>query len=83
MITYVNTPVKVGVVFGGDKKVRPVWFVWEKQEYRIKEITYTWSSKEGVAELWHFSVIDQNDNLYELCYHDKSMLWMLHQEGSE
>ena len=38
----IEQPVKVGAVFGGGKKIRPVWFVWEGREYHIKDITYTW-----------------------------------------
>ena len=69
--------IRVGAVFGGKKKIRPVWFVWEGREYRIKEITYIWSSREGESLLYHFSVTDGADNLYELCYRTDSATWHL------
>jgi hypothetical protein len=70
-------PIKVGAVFGDKKKIRPVWFVWEGNTHRIKEITYTWSSREGHALLYHFSITDGADNLYELCYRTDSTTWHL------
>jgi len=77
MPTKVEQPIKVGAVFGGKKKIRPVWFIWEDREHRIKEITYTWSSREGRSLFYYFSVTDRADNLYELCYHTDSATWHL------
>ena len=68
----IKQPVKVGAVFGGGKKIRPVWFIWEGREHHIKDITYTWGSREGRSPLYHFSVTDKADNLYELCYRTES-----------
>ena len=79
MNTYINEIIKVGVVFGGDKKVRPVWFVWKHREYRVKEITYSWTSRQGVVDIYHYAVSDFSGNIYELCYHARSMIWTLHQ----
>lgn len=69
--------VKVGAVFGGEKKIRPVWFIWEGREHYIKDITYTWNNREGRSLLYHFSVTDKADNLYELCYRTESATWHL------
>ena len=73
----IEQPVKVGAVFGGGKKIRPVWFIWEDREHHIKDITYTWGSREGRSLLYHFSVTDKADNLYELCYRTESATWHL------
>ena len=70
-------PIKVGAIFGGKKKIRPVWFIWAGREYHIKEITYTWNIREGRTLFYFFSVIDRNDNLYELCYRTGSATWHL------
>ena len=67
---------KVGAVFGTDKKMKPVWFMWNRRRYEIKEITYSWMSREGRNALYHFSVTDGNA-LYELCYNSESLNWML------
>ncbi|MCP3678654.1 MAG: hypothetical protein GY721_14045, partial [Deltaproteobacteria bacterium] len=51
MITEIGEPIRAGVVFGADciggKKIKPVWFIWKERQYRIKEVTYTWTNKEG------------------------------------
>ena len=73
----IEQPVKVGAVFGVGKKIKPVWFIWEGREYHIKDITYTWGSREGRSLLYHFSVTDKADNLYELCYRTESATWHL------
>ena len=58
----------VGAVFGGKKKIKPVWFIWQAREYHIKEITYIWNRREGISLFFLFSVTDTADNLYELSY---------------
>jgi hypothetical protein len=58
----------VGAVFGVKKKIKPVWFIWQAREYRIKDITYIWNRREGISLLYLFSVTDTADNLYELSY---------------
>lgn len=77
METRIEQPIKVGAVFGGKKKIRPVWFIWEGREHHIKEITYIWNSREGRSLLYYFSVTDKADNLYELCYRTDSATWHL------
>ncbi len=80
MITEIDEPIKVGVVFGanciGGKKIKPVWFIWKEKQYHIKEVTYTWTNKEGSASVHYFSVTD-GQNLYEIAYNTETMVWML------
>jgi len=80
MITEIGEPIKVGVVFGanciGGKKIKPVWFIWKGKQYRIKEVTYTWTNKEGSASVHYFSVTD-DQNLYEISYNAETMVWVL------
>ena len=68
--------VRVGVVFGGSPRVRPVWFIWNGRTVRVRSITYTWQPREGRALVRHFAVNDGVD-LYELCYEPEGMGWML------
>jgi len=77
MITQIDEIIRVVVVFGGDKKLRPVYFLWKNRKYKILKITYTWISWEGKAKIYHFSALDTNDNLFELCYNSESMVWKL------
>ena len=80
MITEIGEPIKVGVVFGanciGEKKIKPVWFIWKEKQYHIKEVTYTWTNKEGNSSVHYFSVTD-GQNLYEIAYNTETMVWML------
>ncbi len=68
--------ITVGAIFGGGK-IRPVWFVWEGREHRVKEINYAWNSREGHVLLYHFAVTDGAGNPYELRYHTGSSTWHL------
>ncbi|GJQ49178.1 hypothetical protein KsCSTR_19600 [Candidatus Kuenenia stuttgartiensis] len=41
MITEVHEAIKVGAIFGDNKKkLKPVWFIWNGTKYTIREITY-------------------------------------------
>ena len=68
--------IRVGVVFGGRPQVRPVWFLWNGREVRIREVTYTWRTQEGRAVVRHFAVTD-GANCYELRYDTGEMGWRL------
>ncbi len=76
MITRIEEPIRVGVVFGNGKKIKPVWFVWNKRQYRIRNITYSWLSREGRSTIYNFSVTDGN-TLYEICYNAETLSWKL------
>jgi len=69
--------ITVGAVFGGKKKIKPLWFIWQQREYHIKEITYTWHRREGSSLSYLFSVTDTSDNLYELSYQADTATWHL------
>lgn len=73
----VDDMIKVVAVFGDGKKLRPVYFFWGKRKYKISQITYNWISQEGKAKIHHFSVVDANDDLFEICYNTESMVWKL------
>ena len=69
--------ITVGAIFGGRKKIKPVWFIWQEREYHIKDITYCWNSREGSLLTYLFSVTDTADNLYELSFHTDTATWHL------
>jgi len=73
----IDHTITVGAVFGGTKKIKPVWFIWQEKEYHIKDITYIWNSREGNSLLYLFSVTDTADNLYELAYRTDTATWHL------
>jgi len=70
-----------GVFFGSGIKMRPLWFWWRGRKYQVKKITYTWKTKKGRATLYHFAVVDQSDNVFELCYDSESLVWKILSSG--
>ncbi len=78
MITEINEPIKVGAIFGDNKKkLKPVWFVWGGRKYNIREITYIWTEKTGKSVICHFAVAD-GANLFNISYSTDSLVWTLH-----
>ena len=67
--------IDVGAVFGKNK-VQPKWFLRNGRKYDIKEVTYTWRTRQGDAVILHFNVTD-GANLFEISFNQKSMNWIL------
>lgn len=76
----VKEPIRVAVVFGPGRSMKPVWFDWHNRKHAILETTYTWSDLKGDARCLHFSVRDEG-GLYELTYDTGEQTWSL--EGIE
>lgn len=62
--------------FGLPYKIKPIRFHWYGKLREVKDITYTWTTKEGQSSIYHFSVTDGN-TLYELSFNTTSLLWRL------
>lgn len=62
--------------FGLPYKIKPVRFKWSGRLREVKDITYTWTTREGQSSIYHFSVTDGN-TLYELSFNTTSLLWRL------
>jgi len=56
--------------------VKPAWFEWHGRQVRVREIAFTWKTREGSACILHFSVTD-GQGLYEICFNQASMAWRL------
>jgi len=76
MQTNLRDKIEVGVIYGGKKKVTPVWFMWKGTKYSVKEITYYWQDRKGREPLHYFSVCD-GDNLFKLCFNGYTLNWQL------
>ncbi|OGS21095.1 MAG: hypothetical protein A2252_05530 [Elusimicrobia bacterium RIFOXYA2_FULL_39_19] len=75
MATTINEQIKVGAVF--EKEIiRPKWFVHNGRKHAVEEITYTWKTCEGDAQLIHFSVTE-GGTLFEISYNQKTLTWLL------
>jgi len=67
---------KVSVLASFTAGIRPIKFKWSGRLITVQEVTYTWKSKEGQANIHHFSVTD-GTSLYELSFHTQSLVWRL------
>jgi hypothetical protein len=74
MAVDIQDHIQVVAVF--DNGVKPAKFKWNGRTYPVKEITYTWSDREGEVSLVHFSVTD-GATLFELVYNTATMKWSL------
>jgi hypothetical protein len=62
--------------FGLPYKIKPVRFKWSGKLREVKDITYSWTTKEGQSKIYHFSISD-GKTLYELSFDTSSLLWRL------
>ena len=68
--------ITVGVVYGDQVRIRPVWFVWDGRRYQVTSINHVWRDKAGKEMLVFFSVSDET-NTYVLCYHTVQLEWTI------
>jgi hypothetical protein len=73
---YVGETISVIASFSQSHRIKPVRFNWSGKLFEIKEITYTWNTKEGKKNIYHFSVTDGR-SLYELIFDADSLIWRL------
>lgn len=73
---HIQETINVVALFGLPYKLKPVKFKWSGRLFEIKEITYSWKTKEGDADIYHFSVSD-GKTLYELTFNTSSLIWAL------
>ena len=57
-------------------RIRPLRFKWSGRLFEVKDITYSWQTKEGQMNIYHFSVTDGN-TLYELTFDPGSLIWRI------
>ncbi len=69
----VKEPIRVAVVFGPGRTIRPVWFDWHNRKHAVLETTYTWTDLKGSARQLHFTVRD----VYQLTYDNAEQTWKL------
>lgn len=72
----VREPIRVAVVFGPGRAIKPVWFDRHNRKHAILETTYTWTDMKGSSRRMHFSVRDEG-GLYELTYDTADQTWEL------
>lgn len=73
---HIGEIISVVASFGLPYRIRPVMFTWSGKLREVKDITYSWTTREGQNSIYHFSVTDGN-TLYELSFNVTSLLWRL------
>lgn len=72
----IREPIRVAVVFGPGRSIKPVWFEWRHRKHTISQTTYSWSDRLGETTRLHFSVSD-GEALFELVYNTGDQCWSL------
>ena len=72
----IGESISVIASFGLPYKIKPVRFKWSGRLREVKDITYSWTTKEGQSKIYHFSISD-GTTLYELSFDTSSLLWRL------
>lgn len=75
-MTYIGESISVIVSFDRLNRIKPLRFKWSGRLYNIKEITYTWKTKTGQKDIYHFSVTD-GASIYEISFDTTSLIWRL------
>ena len=72
----IGDAISVLASFGMPYRIKPLRFRWSGRLFEVKEITYTWQTKDGQKNIYHFSVTD-NKTLYELSFDTDSLIWRI------
>ena len=75
MSVEINEAIRAAVIFSHGE-VRPVWFDWNGRQVRIREVAFSWQTREGRSVIIHFSVTDGR-GLYELIYNRDTLEWRI------
>ncbi|MDD2309946.1 MAG: hypothetical protein PHH91_10225 [Desulfuromonadaceae bacterium] len=76
-------PVRIAVVYQPGAKVKPVWFELNRKQHKIERTTYFWKDHVGDAPLLHFTVVTEDEALYELVFNVSDQSWMLYPQRTE
>ncbi|MFQ5428647.1 MAG: DUF6504 family protein [Thermodesulfobacteriota bacterium] len=74
--TLIREPIEVIAFFEKGKGIRPLRFRWKGSVYKVREITFSWTTMSGAAPVLHFSAYD-GATLYELSYNKATLRWTL------
>lgn len=73
---YIGETISVIALFGLPYKIKPIKFKWSGRLLSVRDITYSWKTREGEGNIYHFSVSD-GKTLYELSFNAASLIWRL------
>ena len=58
----------------------PLWFFLHGNKHMIKNVQFTWQEKKGAEAFNLFSVTDNNDTQYTICFIPQSLVWKIVRE---
>lgn len=73
---HIQDTISVVALFGLPYKLKPIRFKWSERTFEVREVTYSWKTREGQVDIYHFSVTD-GKSLYELSFNTSSLVWKL------
>lgn len=75
-ITDLDDKVRVGVIFGEDGRLQPVWFARNGRRYAVDRVTYAWQERDGAVKIYHFAVA-VGGTVFELALNASTLTWRL------
>ncbi len=60
-----------------DGRLRPLKFRWKDRVYRIERVNGEWVSDEGQTRFYHFSVMTNGPDVYEIRFNSGNRVWNL------
>lgn len=75
-MTHIGERISVVAYFSPSYRLKPIRFSWGQRTFDIKDVTYHWTTRQGVGVRHHFSVTD-GKTLYEITFDIQSLVWML------
>lgn len=60
-----------------DGQFRPVSFLWRGRARKVKKVTGRWGSHDGQYRIYHFSIVSETDDFFEMSFHTRDMSWYI------
>ena len=58
-------------------KMQPLKFKWNERVYRVVKVNGTWVCDEGINRLYHYSVMSEGPDCFEITFDQRNMSWEL------
>ena len=69
-------PIQV-ISFFQNGQLHPLRFKWKNRVYKIIRVNSSWSSQLGTGKRYHFSVISDTPDCFELIFDSSTFFWEL------
>ncbi len=69
-------PIEVIALFRGGK-MRPLKFRWRNREYKVERVNGGWMTDEGRCRFYHYSVMSDGPDVYEISYNSEKFHWLI------